>query len=196
MADVIFSKVCWLHLFVCSCDGKMTASFVANCSHFYFLFSFGCKMSMHYLWHLNNRMENELNYQLDIVQKKRQHLHKYWYTLKFFTYGMHAIYRLFHEFLVIYGNQGLYDKCEYQDLLYGPRSITDNCCILYELCKIVDLQVVWIGCIVRFTHDMKAINDAVMIFKWVIRFLDMLLLHDDVSSEYTFNGLPIKYEFL
>ena len=138
-------------------------------------------------------MEMEINYQLESLQTKSQHLEKYWYMLKLFTHGMHATYRLFHKFLLIYGNKGMYDKCDYHYLVYGPRSISDNFHILCELFKVVNLQVAWIGCLVRLNNDMKAIKDAVMIFKWIIRFLDMLLWHYDVSSEYTHNRLPIKY---
>ena len=127
---------------------------------------------------------------------KSQHLDKYWYILKLFTHGMHAIYRLFHKFLCMYGNKGMLDRNEYHYLVYGPRSVTKNCHILREMFKVVKLQVAWTGCTARLNNAMKAKNDAAMIFKRIIKFLDMQLWNFNVSSEYTHNGLPIKYKFM
>ena len=141
-------------------------------------------------------MERELNYQLESLQMKSQCLDKYWYTLKLFTHGMHATYRLFHKFLLIYGNKEIYDKSNYHYLVYGSQSTSDNCYTLCELFTVVNLQVAWIGCLVRLNNDMKAMKDAAMIFRWIWRFCDMLLWHYDVLSEYTHNRLPMKYNFM
>ena len=90
----------------------------------------------------------------------------------------------------------IWGTCKYHNLVYGPRSIQENLDILTELCKFTSLQVAWIGCVVRFTGALTTLNNAAMIFKWVIWFLDMLVWHDDVTSQYTRNGFPIKYDFI
>ena len=100
--------------------------------------------------------EEEINYLLGIVEHcaivehKTKHLKDYWYTLKLFTHGMHAMYKLLHKFLVIYGNGATSAKCKYHNLIYGPRSIKENLDILNKLCKFTSFQVAWIGCVVRF----------------------------------------------
>ena len=83
-------------------------------------------------------------------------------------------------------------KCKYHNLIYGPRNIQENLAILTELCKFTSFQVAWIGSVVRFTGALATLNNAAMIFKWLIQFLDMLVWHDDVTSQYTRNRLPIK----
>ena len=141
-------------------------------------------------------MEEEINDLLGIVEHKKNHLQGYWYMLKLFTHGMHGLYRLLNKFLVIYGNKVTSAKSKSHNLIYGLRSIQENCEILHNLCKITTLQVTWIGCVVQFTGDLKTMNTTAMIFKQVIKFLDMLVWHDDVTSEFTRNGLPIKYGFI
>ena len=114
---------------------------------------------------LNTRIKEEINYLLRIVEHKAKHLKDHWHTLKLFTHGMHAMYRLLHKFLVIYINGATSAKCKYHNLIYGPRSIKENLDILTELCKFTSFQVAWIGCVVTFTGALQTLNNAAMIFK-------------------------------
>ena len=154
----------WLHFFF------LLTVFVHFNAFLIFHFRFEDKMSIKQCQLLNNRMEEEINYLLGIVEHKTKHLKDYWYTLKLFTHGMHAMYKLLHKFLVIYGNGATSAKWKYHNLIYGPRSIKENLDILTKLCKFTSFQVAWIGCVVRFSGALPTLNNAAMIFKRLIRF--------------------------
>ena len=56
-----------------------------------------------------------------------------------------------------------------------PKVFKKTLAILTELCKFTSFQVAWIGSVVRFTGALATLNNAAMIFKWLIQFLDMLV---------------------
>ena len=46
------------------------------------------------------------------------------------------------------------------------------------------------------SNDFKLNNDVAFVYKWVIQNVYKLLWHEDVLSDFTLNGISIKYNFL
>ena len=65
-----------------------------------------------------------------------------------------------------------------------------------HLLKFIDLQLSWIWVCTQMSNDIKLQNNATFVYKRVIRNFDRLLWHEDVSSQFTFNGISIKYEYM
>ena len=114
---------------------------------------------------LNLRLKNELDYLLDHLMKCMSHLPKYWYNLKNFTHNLHAVYRLLNKFLKIYRYGSTAQRCEYHNLVYGPRSIVQNITISSHLLKFIDLQLAWICVCTRLSNDLKLHKDAAFVYR-------------------------------
>ena len=145
---------------------------------------------------LNRKLKLELDVILKEISCRSEYIHKYWYNLKFYTHSMHAVYRLLHKLLEICGNDAVSHKCSYHNLIHRPRSISENREILKSLLKYVDLQVNWLGALVNLNSNVNVQKRIHFVFMRVIKFFDFLIWHDDITSEYTHNGIPVKLNFL
>ena len=67
-----------------------------------------------------------------------EHVPKYWFTLKYFTHNLHAVYRLLNKYLLIYRNEATSKRADYHHLTYGARSFQETpeyaniCCIMFR----------------------------------------------------------------
>ena len=94
---------------------------------------------------LNRKLKLELDIIIREISRWAEYIQRYCYHLKFYTHSTHAVYRLLQKLLEICGDEGLSKRCEYHNLIYGPRSIAENRKILKYLLNYIDLQVNWIG---------------------------------------------------
>ena len=106
------------------------------------------------------------------------------------------MYRLLQKLLEICGPEALSRKCAYHNLIYGPRTVAENKEILHCLLKYIDLQINWIGSIINLNVHVEVQKKIHFVFMHVIKFFDFLIWHNDVTSEYTRNGVPVKLNFL
>ena len=93
---------------------------------------------------LNFRLKQELDVLLAELIKCMSYLPNYWYNFKNFTHNLHAVYRLLNKFLQIYEHGSTAQRCDYHNLVYGPRSVVQNMTIPRHLLKFIDLQLSWI----------------------------------------------------
>ena len=84
------------------------------------------------------------------------------------------------------------EQSPYHNLVYGPQTIANNCKILTHLINYVSLQIAWICAIAVFDGNLKIQKQITFVFMRVIKFFDHILYHDDITTEYTRNGLPVK----
>ena len=75
---------------------------------------------------LNLQLKEELDYLFAELTRCMTYLPHYWYNLKNFTHNLHTVYRLLNKFLQIYGQGSTSQKCEYHNLIYGPRPIVQD----------------------------------------------------------------------
>ena len=153
-------------------------------------------MSVRYQCKLNLKLKEELDCILSEINRQRQYFHKYWYSLKYFTASMHGVYRLLNRLLVLHGNEATGKKSPYHSLLYGPHTMATNCHILEHLINYVSIQIAWIHAIAVFDGNLKIQKRITFVFMRVIKFFDHILYFDDITTEYTMNGLPIKLNFI
>ena len=131
---------------------------------------------------LKLRLKQELDVLLAELTKCMSYLPNYWYNLKIFTHNLHAVCRLLNMFLQIYRHGSTAQRCDYHNLVYGPRSVVQNMAISSHLLKFIDLQLSWVWVCTQMSNDIKLQNNAMFVYKRVIRNFDRLLWHEDVSS--------------
>ena len=71
-----------------------------------------------------------------------------------------------------------------------------NCHIFKHLINYVSIQIAWIHAIAVFDGNLKIQKRITFVFMRVIKFFDHILYFDDITTEYTMNGLPIKLNFI
>ena len=153
-------------------------------------------METHQRRMLNRKLKLDLDVILKEISHRSEYIHKYCYNLKFYTHSLHAVYRLLHKLLEIYGNDAVSQKCSYHNLIHGPRTISKNREILKSLLKYVDLQVNWLAALVNLNSNSNVQKKIHFVFMHVINFFNFLIWHDDITSEYTHNSIPVKLNFL
>ena len=147
---------------------------------------------------LIRRLKLEIDKLAGILKQKMHHVINYWFTLKYYTHNLYSMYKLLYKFLNVYGNEATSHHSCYHFLTYRPRSIQENTLICYSLLDYVTLQI---SCMWALTNFAKSVNcsiynDAIKVYFHVIKNFDALILHDDMSSGYTLNGLPIFLDFV
>ena len=87
-------------------------------------------------------------------------------------------------------------KCTYHNLIYGPRPIETNRKILNALLQAIDIQLCLIYSMLKFSLNIKMQDQLSTLLSRSIDFLVRIILYEESWSEYTRNGLPIKYEWI
>lgn len=80
-------------------------------------------MFAQYQHKLNLTFKEELDSILCETNQWNQYLHKYWYSLKYFTHSLHGVYTLLNRLLVLHGYVGMGKQSPYHNLVY-----TSNYC--------------------------------------------------------------------
>ena len=141
-------------------------------------------------------MESKILFLLKDKQHHFNYLHKYWYNLKSFVHGLHAIYRLLYKVLYVYGSDGMCTKLKCHNLVYGPRTIAHNLLLFEELMKFTQIQVSIIGCIVCFKSDVHLQDTISWIFFCLVKFLDNIIWQDNCRQNMFQNGQPVQLNFI
>ena len=141
-------------------------------------------------------MLTEIEFILRDIAKKLSYLPDYWYDLKLLTHTLYAIYRLYYKILIIHGNSGMAQKCDYHNLTCGPRPISMNLHIFKYLSNFVDIQNELIKAVVRMCKSPKALDQIALLLHRLIRFLDKMTYLEATNSSVFRNGVPVKYDFV
>ena len=90
----------------------------------------------------------------------------------------------------------MHRKISKHNLENRPRKIEENLHLFKELCETITIQLAFIESIIHFKLDINMQNTVAKLIHRTIKFFDCVIWVDDTSSEFTFNGLPIKYNFM
>ena len=90
----------------------------------------------------------------------------------------------------------MHRKISKHNLENGPRKKEENLHLFKELCETITIQLAFIESIIHFKVDINMQNTVAKLIHRTIKFFDCVIWVDDTSSEYTSNGLPIKYNFM
>ena len=145
---------------------------------------------------LNLQMLTEIEFILKDISKKLAYLPEFWYDLKLLTHTLYAIYRLYYKILLIHGNSGMAQKCNYHNLIHGPHPISLNLHIFKYLCNFVDIQNELIKALVRMCKILKAMGQIALLLHWLIHFLDKITYLEAKNSSLFKGGVPVKYDFV
>ena len=145
---------------------------------------------------LNVWMLTEIEFSLKETSKKIGYLPNFWYDLKLLTHTLYAVYRLYYKILLIHGNWGMAQKCQYHNLIFGPQSVSKNIEIFSYLCKFVDLQNELLKALVWLCKDKKVLDQVALLFHQVIHFLDKMIYLEAKKSSNFKGSIPVKYDFL
>ena len=141
-------------------------------------------------------MIQKLKSLLDDMREKKKYVQMYWYSLKYFVHSTHSIYKLFYKIIKVYGTKEMASKCTYHNLIYGPRPIETNRKILNALLEVVDIQLCLIYSMWKFSLNIKMHDQLSTLLSRSVDFLVNITVYEKSWSEYTRNGLPIKYEWI
>ena len=141
-------------------------------------------------------MLDKINYFVDEISKKKGTIHLYWYSLKYFVWCLHGVYRLLYKILWKYGNSSMCWKNKYHNLMNGPRAISENLEIFTDLIRFIIIQVGLIGAMVRLSSNINMHNQMNCLLYQLVIFLDKIIWNENSWSEYTVNRLPIKYNWM
>ena len=184
------SFTCWLIIHckftVMNCNRKIYAD----------VFESGVLVSIWEKKNLNLTMLDKINYFVTEISKKKSTLHLYWYSLKYFVHSLHGGYRLLYKMLWKYGNSSMCWKNKYHNLMNRPRPIPDNLEIFSDLIKFILIQIGLIGAMVRLSSDINIHNQVNCLLYWLVIVLDKVIWNENSWSEFTLNGLPIKYNWM
>ena len=87
-------------------------------------------------------------------------------------------------------------KNKYHNLMNGPRAISENLEIFTDLIRFIVIQVGLIGAMVRLSSDINMHNQMNHLLYRLVISLDKIIWNENSWSEYTVNGLPIKYNWM
>ena len=147
---------------------------------------------------LIRHLKLEIHKLAGILKQKMDHVINYWFTLKYYTHNFHSVYKLLHKFLNVYGNEATSCHSCYHFLTHGLISIQENTLICNPLLDYVILQISWMWALTNIAKSVNSsiYDDAIKVYLCVLKNFDALILHDDMSSEYTLNELPLFYDFV
>ena len=145
---------------------------------------------------LNLRMLTEIKFGLKDISKKIGYLPNSWCDLKLLTHTLYTVYRLYCKILLVHGNRGMAQKCQYHNLICGPQSVSKNIETFSYLCKFIDLQNELLKAFVSLCKDTKVMDQIALLFHWVIQILDKMIYLEAKNSSVFKDGVPMKYEFM
>ena len=87
-------------------------------------------------------------------------------------------------------------KTRSHNLVHGLRTIKHNINIFEELTYFINIQLAHIYAIVMHKLNSKIQNQIYKLLYRLVKFLDTVQWVDDVSSEYTRNGISMKYDWI
>ena len=100
-------------------------------------------------------------------------LHKYWYKLKKTVEWLHRVYKLLYAVVKTFITK-INSRCSKHNLLYGPRNITTNVCLLRELLILNAKKVKIIREMVKVQLQPNFLNNMASCFVKINRSADKL----------------------
>ena len=141
-------------------------------------------------------METTLLEMLKDVEMRCSYLHRYWYTLKYFVCGLHAVYRLLFKVLTVFGSSSMVSKLKCHNLENGPRPIGWNLEFFKELVVFTQIQIQIIGPIVRGKLNPDIQDTISQIFFQLTKFLNNMIWFYNRTGNVLHNGWPVQMHFI